>query len=321
MENREKRKAGENGKEGKRMGKKYLFAHFTGDSGDGEQVYFAVSGDGLHWHDLNGGEPVLRSGIGEKGVRDPFILRSRLDGSFYILATDLRIAAGKGWDVAQHAGSRNMVIWESKDLVHWSAPWFYRVPLADAGCVWAPEAIFDPKRGIYLVFWASCVKREGDPEAKQRIYSSCTADFRYFTEPRLYIERGNHVIDTTIVEENGVFYRFSKDETVKNIRLDRGTDLLGDFTDVPSDSLNGIPGVEGPAAFALPDGQGWCLLLDRFAERLGYLPLICRDLEGGVFSVPEDYDMGHGTKRHGSVLELTEAEYGRLLAAWGGEAR
>lgn len=303
------------------MGKKYLFAHFTGDSGDGEQVYFAVSGDGLHWHDLNGGEPVLRSGIGEKGVRDPFILRSRLDGSFYILATDLRIAAGKGWDVAQHAGSRNMVIWESKDLVHWSAPWFYRVPLADAGCVWAPEAIFDPKRGVYLVFWASCVKREGDPEAKQRIYSSCTADFRNFTEPRLYIERRNHVIDTTIVEENGVFYRFSKDETVKNIRLDRGTDLLGDFTDVPSDSLNGIPGVEGPAAFALPDGQGWCLLVDRFAERLGYLPLICRDLEDGVFSVPEDYDMGHGTKRHGSVLELTEAEYGRLLAAWGGEAR
>lgn len=168
------------------------------------------------------------------------------------------------------------------------------------------------------MFWASCVKRPGDPKAKQRIYASRTADFRRFSEPRIYIERENDVIDTTIVEENGVFYRFSKDETNKNIRLDRGSDLSGAFEEIPSASLNGIPGVEGPAAFALPDGQGWCVLVDRFAERLGYLPLVCRDLESGVFSVAKDYDMGRGTKRHGSVLELTEAEYERLLTAWAG---
>ena len=302
---------------GKTAEKRYLFAHFTGDAGDGEQIRFSVSEDGMHWHDLNAGRPVLCSKIGEKGVRDPFILRSRLDGRFYLLATDLRIAAGKGWEVAQHAGSRNMVIWESADLVHWSERWFYEVPMAEAGCVWAPEAVFDPKRGVYLVFWASCVKREEDLEAKQRIYASCTADFRHFTEPRLYIERGNHVIDTTIVEEDGVFYRFSKDETVKNIRMDCGTDLLGDFTDISSDSLSGIPGVEGPAAFPLPDGRGWCLLVDRFAAGLGYLPLICRDLKGGVFTVAEDYDMGQSVKRHGSVLELTQEEYERLLSVWG----
>ena len=33
----------------------YLFVHFTGESPEGEQVYFALSRDGLHWQDLNDG--------------------------------------------------------------------------------------------------------------------------------------------------------------------------------------------------------------------------------------------------------------------------
>ena len=31
----------------------YLFSHFAGEKSDGEQVYFAVSRDGLHWQDLD----------------------------------------------------------------------------------------------------------------------------------------------------------------------------------------------------------------------------------------------------------------------------
>ena len=50
--------------------KGYLFAHFTGEQKDGEQIYFSLSRDLLHWEDLNGGKPVLRSEIGEKGARD-----------------------------------------------------------------------------------------------------------------------------------------------------------------------------------------------------------------------------------------------------------
>lgn len=33
----------------------FLFTHFTSGRPDGEQVYFPVSRDGLHWRDLNGG--------------------------------------------------------------------------------------------------------------------------------------------------------------------------------------------------------------------------------------------------------------------------
>lgn len=298
---------------------RYLFVHFTGESQDGEQIYFALSEDGMHWKDLNDRKPVLCSDVGEKGVRDPFILHSKLDGNFYIIATDLRIASGKSWEKAQHAGSTKMVVWKSEDLVNWSAPWMVDMPVQGAGCVWAPEAIFDPKRQDYLVFWASCVKEEGDSEPKQRIYCAHTKDFVTFGKPEKYIEREHHVIDTTIVEQDGVFYRFSKDETTKNIRMDKGTELQGGFTEVCSPRLNGLMGVEGPAAFPMGDGHTWCLLVDQFAAGLGYLPLMCSDLSSGAFTIldAEQYDMDQNTKRHGSVLKLDEEEYEHLKKAFG----
>lgn len=51
----------------------YLLVHFTGESENGEQIYFSVSQDGLHWTDLGNG-PAVISDIGEKGVRDPLSL-------------------------------------------------------------------------------------------------------------------------------------------------------------------------------------------------------------------------------------------------------
>ena len=70
----------------------YLFVHFREKTTpDGEQVYFGVSRDGFHWEALNGGRPVLWAYYGDRGVRDFTITRSRLDGKFYIFATDLSL--------------------------------------------------------------------------------------------------------------------------------------------------------------------------------------------------------------------------------------
>lgn len=296
----------------------YLFVHFTGESPDGEQIYFSLSRDGAHFHDANGGAPVLRSDIGERGVRDPFILRSRIDGKFYIIGTDLRIANGKGWGVAQNEGSLHMLVWRSDDLVHWSEPWMFDTAVPDAGCVWAPEAAYDVTRDAYLVFWASKVLVGDGDRRKQKIFCSYTRDFVAFTEPKLYIEKADDVIDTTIVHENGIFYRFSKDETTKRIIMDCGPDLMGEFTEIHSDALASIPGVEGPIAFLRHDGA-WCLMLDQFAKHAGYLPLLSRDLAGGKFDVMDsaDYDLGKTVKRHGSILPITEEEYARVADAYG----
>lgn len=294
----------------------YLFVHFVGESEIGEQIYFSISKDGLHWQDLNNGEPVLYATIGELGVRDPFIIRSEDEEKYYIIGTDLRIANEKGWHVAQHEGSRDLLVWESNDLVNWSEVRNITVGVPGAGCVWAPEAIYDKDNKDYFVFWASMVKSGDNNEPKQVMYYSRTKDFKHFTEAKRYIERDNHVIDTTMIEENGIYYRYSKDESTKNIRIDRADQLTDTtFVELHKPTVENLMGVEGPIIFKFNDREEWCLLVDQYATMKGYLPLITSDLENGDFRVlePEEYCMGNTKKRHGSVLKITENEYNQLV--------
>ncbi|MFB9327116.1 glycoside hydrolase family 43 protein [Paenibacillus aurantiacus] len=302
----------------------YLLAHFIGEQPDGEQVYFAYSEDGLHWKDLNEGLPVLRSELGEQGVRDPFLVRSPKADKFYLIATDLRIASGKGWSAAVNEGSRDIIIWESADLVEWSSPWGVTVGVPDAGCVWAPEAIYDEAAEEFLVFWASATQGPHEEERKQRIYSARTRDFRSLTEPEKYIERDNHIIDTTIIAHNGAYYRYSKDETTKNIRAEKGASLASDaFVPLHAPGLEALLGVEGPQIYKMNNREEWCMIVDRFAEGKGYLPLLTTDLDSGEFRVlpDETFDLGTTKKRHGGVIPITAAECSRLLAAFGDGGR
>lgn len=310
----------------------YLFAHFIGEQKDGEQVYFSVSRDGLHWNDLNDGNPVLYSKIGEAGARDPFLIRSPWAGKakdsasseiseitgpkYFLIATDLRIEAGKGWQVAQYEGSRDILVWESDNLTDWNGPVAHTIGVEGAGCVWAPEAIYDEEEDAILLFWASMVKLSGDAEPKQRIYASYTRDFKSFTKPFIFLEKENHVIDSTIIRENGKYYRYTKDETTKNICIDCSKTLKPeDFAEVKSTTLSDLFGVEGPEIYKMNDREEWCLIVDRFATHKGYLPLITNDLASGEFRVLEDgeFDMGMTQKRHGGILPITEEEYQALV--------
>ena len=289
----------------------YLFAHFTGEQKDGEQIYFSLSRDGLHWEDLAGGQPVLRSNVGEKGARDPFLIRT--PDMFYLIATDLRIEAGKGWETAQYRGSRDILVWKSEDLINWQGPKAHTIGVEGAGCVWAPEAIYDEEKDAVLVFWASMVER------KQKIYASYTRDFENFTEPFVFLERDNHVIDSTIIHTEEGYYRYTKDETVKTICVDFSRTLHPeDFKEIKSATLDKLYGVEGPEIFQFNDRKEWCLIVDRFATGKGYLPLVTDDLVSGDFRIPDDseFDMGGTRKRHGGIIPVTEEEYQRLTSRY-----
>jgi len=99
-----------------------------------EQIYFVISRDGRTWTSLNEGQPVLVSKLGEKGVRDPFLLRAHdggKGGKFVIIATDLSINLNRDWGRAVTKGSKSIVVWESTDLVKWSEPGF-EIPLSFA---------------------------------------------------------------------------------------------------------------------------------------------------------------------------------------------
>lgn len=296
----------------------FLFATFKGEETPlSEQIYFLTSQDGRHWETLNGESPVLVSTVGEKGVRDPYLLRSHDGGKFYLLATDLSINLHHDWGRAVHAGSRSLVVWESADLVRWSAPRLVLVAAADAGCAWAPEAIYDEDTGDYLIFWASTNASDGF--AKHRIWACRTRDFVTFGPPFLYIEKPTSVIDTDIVRDGGKYYRFSKDEKFKAITLEIGEKLLGPWQDVPDFSLAQLRGYEGPECFRLePAAAGnpatWCLILDQYSKGAGYQPFVSHDLAGGQFAPAPGFSFPFRV-RHGAVLPVTSTEMDRLKAA------
>ncbi|MFC8943247.1 glycoside hydrolase family 43 protein, partial [Streptomyces griseoincarnatus] len=237
----------------------YFFPYFTGEStADGETISFAVSNgpDPLEWTTLNGGKPVLSSTLGTKGLRDPFLIRGG-DGTYYLLATDLQIYGGGNFGDAQETGSRSLMVWESTDLVNWGEQREIELAPENAGNLWAPEAYWDEAAGEFVVYWASALYPADVPPAErdirtsyQRMLYATTTDFETFSEPQPWIDEpqgdGLGMIDSTVQEEDGVYYRLTKDESYMGMRQESSTDLR---------RTQGVT-----------DGDGW----DLIAERIGF---------------------------------------------------
>ena len=152
----------------------YAMVHFIeNNKGYAEKVYLDISrgNNAEQWDTLNGGEPILASNESTTGVRDPFIAKNPETGKFYILATDLRVFGGDnaGWDTWTKDYSTKLHVWESDDLVHFSAMKTLETATEDAytplkdvtktttltdtvtnkqisgiGMAWAPEATWVP---------------------------------------------------------------------------------------------------------------------------------------------------------------------------------
>ncbi len=294
----------------------YLFAHFSsGKHKDLESIWFSVSRDGLHWTDLGGEKPFLSSRLGTTGVRDPFILYDSRVKKYFIIATDLLTESGN-WGDFSSRGSKSIVVWESEDLINWSDERLVEVGIAEAGCVWAPEAVFCEEKNMWFVFWASNVKEGDEKEAKQRIYGSFTDDFVTFSEPFKFIDAKTAVIDTNIVRDNEMYYRFSKDETNKFITVEKCPVLTGEkYETVYSELFASVRGLEGPEAYFLDERNAWCVIADQYSTNSGYTPFLCDDLSSGVFRRlnPGEYSMGKRKKRHGSILKITDSQADMLV--------
>lgn len=308
--------------------KGYMFSYFTGEgTSDGEQLYAALSkgDDPLKWRELNDGKPVLTSTLGEKGLRDPFIIRSPEGDKFYQIATDLRIYGNGDWDAAQRTGSKSIMVWESTDLVHWTNQRLVKVSPDSAGNTWAPEAFYDAQRGEYVVFWASKLYDNAghSGDTYNRMMYATTRDFYTFSEPRVWVDRGYSVIDSTMIQHDGTYYRLSKDErnnssstpNSKFIFEEKSDSILGSWTPVAEGIGKGaMSAAEGPLVFKSNTEDKWYAFLDEFGGR-GYIPFETTDLDSGTWTPSTGYDLP-ARPRHGTVLPVTQAEYDRLLRAY-----
>ncbi|ANJ25960.1 hypothetical protein ATC03_03620 [Agromyces aureus] len=338
----------------------YLFAHFTGTEGaaSDEQIYFATSRDALTFTDTRAsGNPVLSlaKGQGDGGVRDPFVVRSPEGDRFYLIATDLSIYYRGGWGSANATvtGSKDLVIWESTDLVNWTEPRFADVAskIPNAGMAWAPEAVWDEVTQQYYVFWAT--RADGNTELGDSVdmYLSTTRDFRTFSTPVKWIDRQGSIIDTTVIKVGDWFYRASGDGQItieRSKKLDAvttsatakttGTDqewvLVGTLQSILSGSGTCAGGLnytgaclEGPEFFAYNDddrgaaAQLYGLLADQYGTGRGYLPFRTTDLNStsaSVWSKATNVNLGTLKKRHGGIMPITAQEYQRVMFHYAG---
>ncbi|MFE5893022.1 family 43 glycosylhydrolase [Streptomyces sp. NPDC056462] len=309
--------------------KGYMFSYFTGEgTADGEQLYAALSkgDDPLKWRELNDGKPVLTSTLGEKGLRDPFIIRSPEGDKFYQIATDLRIYGNGDWDAAQRTGSKSIMVWESTDLVHWTDQRLVKVSPDSAGNTWAPEAFYDAQRGEYVVFWASKLydNEAHSGDTYNRMMYATTRDFHTFSEPKVWIDRGYSVIDSTVIRHDGTYFRLSKDErnnssstpNSKFIFEEKSDSLLNPSWDPVAEGIGkgAMNAAEGPLVFKSNTEDKWYAFLDEFGGR-GYIPFETTDLASGTWTPATGYDLP-AKPRHGTVLPVTQAEYDRLLRAY-----
>ena len=167
----------------------------------GEKISLAASkgNDALDWNTLNNGTPLFTSEFGEKGLRDPFIMKSKDGDKFYMLATDLKIDGRaplnglNGFAGAQANGSKYIEIWKSDDLVNWSKQSHVKVSSDYAGNTWAPEAYYDEEIGKYVVYWASNLYDNTDENSRKqltynRMVYVTTDDFVNFSDPTVWID-------------------------------------------------------------------------------------------------------------------------------------
>lgn len=200
------------------------------NSTTGQQIYFATSvgNEATSFVATNGGKPVLTSKYGMHGLRDPSIVRSPEGDKFYLVATDLNVDGTEygwqGWDWAQSGCSRFIEVWESLDLRTWSNQRHIQVSPPEAGMTYAPEAIWDPEIGAYVVYWTSSLypadsyftANKADPKGRwpltrnQTLFAT-TRDFVTFSQPEVMSGREGHgTLDAVIIrdEEDGFYYRF-----------------------------------------------------------------------------------------------------------------
>jgi len=282
----------------------YLFAYFTENGQDG--LHFARSTDGYKWDKVAGGRSFLTPVVGNsKLMRDPCIVRGP-DGTFHMVWTS-------GWN------ENNIGYASSKDLVNWSPQQQVPVMAHEPGSLnaWAPEIVYDDRRGEFLIFWASTIPgrfpaTDGSSEDKynHRMYATTTRDFKTYTPTKLFYDPGFSVIDATFVNFKGKNHLLVKDETrnppKKHLQLADAPDLQGPFGKLGASITPPKLWVEGPTALQI--GDDVVLYYDAYITK-HYGAMRSRDLVHWEDVSDKMQFPDEGTKkrmRHGTVIAVPE---------------
>ncbi|SEN10048.1 Glycosyl hydrolases family 43 [Duganella sp. CF517] len=301
----------------------YLFVHFTFKE---EKIHFSLSkgNNALEWRELNNGKPVFTSTLGTTGLRDPYIVRSPEGDTFYLMATDLKWFKGATNGVPGPDRRRYIQVWESHDLVNWSAQRDVLVAPDTVRNTYAPEAFWDASIGAYVVFWTSKI---GANDYHTPMYAT-TRDFVTFTEAQVW-QPGEWRIDSTVAKVGDMYHRFTKsiDKAHGNchdIVHEKSADLRapgGQWRTVESclAAVVGVPETEAPLVFKSNpgdvNGDYHYLWIERWIPDKTYVALRSKSLDTPRWEVvPVKFP--DPLPKHGAILPITAAEAAALAAAY-----
>lgn len=308
----------------------YLFAYFRNDakSTNGENVFYAVSKDGYNYEALNGGVPVASASQGTGHSRDPYIMKAQ-DGAeykYYMVATDA--------NTTNNYNNTGLHTWGSNDLITWDElanPQFATDKGGGSKTItnmcWAPEAIWDPVAGKYMVYFAT---NEADSAANEsaKIYYSYTADFRTFTEKQVLFDPGYGVIDADITPyKNGYVMLYKKeassDPGAKKVWYTFKTGKSPSNSDGEYDAANAKifesvsnTQAEGPQVFPISGTSSYGVLVDYFSDG-GFDFSYTSDFESYSKISADNCSINHLNPSHGCIIPISDMEYYNLSQAFG----
>lgn len=308
----------------------YLFAYFRNDAKttNGENVFYAVSKDGYNYEALNGGVPVASASQGTGHSRDPYIMKAQ-DGAeykYYMVATDANTTNNYNNTGLHTWGSNNLITWDELANPQFATDKGGGSKTITNMC-WAPEAIWDPVAGKYMVYFAT---NEADSAANEsaKIYYSYTADFRTFTEKKVLFDPGYGVIDADITPYgNGYVMLYKKEASsgtgAKKVWYTFKTGKSPSNSDGEYDAANAKifesvsnTQAEGPQVFPISGTSSYGVLVDYFSDG-GFGFSYTSDFESYSKISADNCSINHLNPSHGCIIPISDMEYYNLSQAFG----
>jgi hypothetical protein len=291
----------------------YLFIHMT--TPDYGRLYYALSKDGLHFGDVNGGKRINEDFSGHSS------LTRGHDGRYYL--------GGNG-------------IWVSSDLVKWErySQWN---PDADKTPNFTPfgnragvlKLFYDSKSQMYIITGQTsifggmrdpAIIRPFEDERMwggERAVFALSKDLKTFSDTRLLLPNfDNGQLDIFVTRIGEKYYTVFKDERYPSYEWPTGKTIKVASSDYPTGPWT-APGpsispnfCEAPSLCPRLDRTGYYMYFERYQGR-GYEIATAPTMEGPWYNVykmeysfPED-------ARHGWVHPITQQEWDNIVKAFG----
>jgi hypothetical protein len=272
----------------------YLFCHISAHGG---WPAYAMSQDGIHFHDLLCGDSIFPEDAEDVISGEiPYLCRARDWGYLMVAAS----------------GPSSIDIYRSRDLVYWERT--TKLDLPEYCEVGDPQIIWDESRRGYLVYFPML---EPTKVTHMSLYGlRADVNLSGWTRPELLADWGFGIRDADIspLPEGGYGILFKEEEGRPGLLSATAQSLSGPWSEPVYFEPEEGKAVEGPSTFRLVGTEGWQVgYVDPAGGQTGSYRVCTADDSMKVFKRPQYLEGVYGPEQ-GSFIRIGESEYKRLQA-------